>query len=236
MNSPHLEAVGVSFTAGCAKGPPLEVLNSIDLSFGAGAIALLSGPTGAGKSTLLHLLGGLLRPTEGEIRADGEPISRWTAEHRDRWRRRVGILFQGAELIEDLTAAENVLMPLVPRPGSLAAKGDAVQRTLASLGDASLAGRPVMELSGGERQRIALARALVTEPAILLLDEPTAHQDDARAGEILNVITSARTRGALVVMASHDPRVTESGLADIIHQLEDGRLLRPPDASREPSP
>ncbi len=235
MTCTALEAVGVGFTAGYDQGRPLEVLDSIDLSFVAGAIALLSGPTGAGKSTLLHLLGGLLRPTEGEILADGEPVSRWTAEHRDRWRRRVGILFQGAELLEDLTAGENVLMPLVPRPGPLIAKEGAVRRILTSLGDASHAGRPVMELSGGERQRIALARALVAEPAVLLLDEPTAHQDDARATEILKIIASAKTRGALVVVASHDPRVTGSGFADTIHQLEGGRLLRPPAASREPS-
>ena len=141
-----------------------------------------------------------------------------------------------AELIEDLSAGENVLMPLVPRPGSLAAKRDAVRRVLASLDDTALADQPISELSGGERQRVALARALVTEPTILLLDEPTAHQDDDRVDEILGVITATTARPTCVVVASHDPRVVESGCADTVHCLAAGRLVPPGGLVREPSP
>jgi len=215
-----LQARGVGFVRAGGK----TILDTIDLAADAGAITALAGPTGAGKSTLLHLLGGLLRPTTGEILADDNAISRWTAAHRDRWRRRVGLLFQHAELIGDLSAAENVLLPLVPRPGNLATKEAAVRHALEELEVATFADQAARDLSGGERQRVALARALVGRPEVLLLDEPTAHQDDARSARILEVVGAARDQGAIVVVASHDPRVLEAGLADQVRQLEGGRL------------
>ena len=201
------------------------ILQGIDLRFSAATVTLLTGPTGAGKSSLLHLLGGLLRPTEGQIVADGEAISRWTAAHRDRWRRQVGIAFQQAHLVADLSVEENVLLPLVPRPGGLRAKSAAVREWLERLQVAALAEQPARELSGGERQRVALARALVTEPRLLLLDEPTAHQDRAQVARILEELDAARRRGALVVVATHDPRLVESGVADCCRVLAAGRLL-----------
>ncbi len=211
-------------SVGFVRGGDKTILDAIDLTADAGAVTALAGPTGSGKSTLLHLLGGLLRPTTGEVLADDDAISRWTAAHRDRWRRRVGLLFQHAELIGDLSAAENVLLPLVPRPGDLATKGEAVRRALEDLEVAAFADQAARDLSGGERQRVALARALVGEPEILLLDEPTAHQDDAHSARILEIVGAARDRGAIVVVASHDPRVLGAGLADQVGRLEDGRL------------
>ncbi len=224
MSLSRLEMVGVGLAKQRAGAQPRTILAGINLTFTAGAVTALAGPTGAGKSSLLHLLGGLLRPTEGEILADGESISRFTAAHRDRWRRNVGILFQGAELLLDLSGGENILLPLIPRPGSIRAKAEAVDRILATLDAQRLVDQPARELSGGERQRVALARALVTEPPLLLLDEPSAHQDDGRVFSILEFIGATKDRGAMVVIASHDPRVLESGIADSVHVLEEGRL------------
>jgi putative ABC transport system ATP-binding protein len=216
---------GPAVRRGADGGATEAILQRIDLSCRAGSVTLLTGPTGAGKSTLLYLLGGLLRPSEGRILADGEAISRWTAAHRDRWRRRVGILFQSAYLVDDLSVGENLLLPLVPRPGRLREKVAVVQEWLERLGLSELASQPASELSGGERQRAGLARALVTEPGILLLDEPTAHQDAAQVARVLAEVAGARERGALVVVASHDPRLLESGVADRVRRLERGRLL-----------
>jgi len=190
-----------------------------DTVFAAGTLTLLTGATGTGKTTLLHLLAGLLRPTTGEILADGEAVSRWTAAHRDRWRRDVGLLLQHAPLLEDRRADENVLAPLVPRPGPTADKLTAAAAALAAVGSQDLAARPVRELSGGERQRVALARALAPRPAVLLLDEPTAHQDDGRIPGILAAAHAARDRGAVVVVASHDPRAAAAAAPDAVVHL-----------------
>ncbi len=194
------------------------------LTFVSGQHSMLTGPTGSGKTTLLHLLGGLLRPTSGEILADGDAVSRWTAAHRDRWRRRVGILFQHGELLDELNAGENVLAPLVPRQGSLGEKQEAVHRALESVGALHLLDRNARQLSGGERQRVALARAIVDTPDLLLLDEPTSHQDDDRTLLILKVCTDARARGAIVITASHDPRLSKADTIDATHELVGGRV------------
>ncbi len=224
MTLTRMDVRSVSLVRTNRGGATATLLDAVDVSFRAGAVSLLVGPTGAGKTTLLHLLGGLIRPTTGEILADDDPVSRWTAAHRDRWRRQTGLLFQRAELIDDLSAGENVLAPLIPRPGTLATKIDASRRTLASLDAAHLERQPVRNLSGGERQRVALARALVADPALLLLDEPTAHQDDTRCELILDVVTAADRRGAIVVVASHDARIVSSEVADAVYALDGGRL------------
>jgi len=197
------------------------------MAFESGRHVLLTGPTGSGKTTLLHLLGGLVRPQSGEILADGVAVSRWTAAHRDRWRQRVGILFQHMELIDGLNADQNVMAPLVPRPGSVRDKIVAVAEALAKVGAETLAHRQVRALSGGERQLVALARAIVGHPDLLLLDEPTSHQDDDHVRLILDRVNEANDRGAIVITASHDPRLTGAVGIDATHVLGGGRVGEP---------
>jgi putative ABC transport system ATP-binding protein len=186
------------------------------------------GPTGSGKSTLLYVLSALLRPSAGEVFATGQPISRWTSTHQDRWRQQVGICFQRFELWPELTALENVMVPLLPRYMSVSALRARARSALERTAAADLAPRPSGELSSGEQQRVALARALVTGPSYLLADEPTAHQDDHGTATVLNALTEEAARGAAVVVTSHDPRLTEHRgphWASACYRLKRGRLL-----------
>ena len=224
MTGPGLACRDVSLVRAGPSGEPRTVLDGVSAAFRRGRVSLVAGPMGAGKSSLLQLLGGLLRPTAGEVLADGEPVSRWTAGHRDRWRRGVGYVFQQTHLWADLTGLENVLLPLVPRGGRLSALRARSNETLDRLGALDLAPRRVRELSGGERQRVALARALVTRPSFLLVDEPTAHQDEEGVGLVLETLASAVEWDAVVVVASHDPRVLDApGFRDR-RRLVRGRL------------
>jgi ABC-type lipoprotein export system ATPase subunit len=206
------------------QGEGRAVLDGLDASFGPGLVTVVEGATGAGKSTLLHVLGGLLRPDQGEVLADGQAVSRFTAAHRDRWRRDVGLVFQSPHLLSGLTVLENVMLPLVPR-------GHAVDRlraqALAALertAIAHLAGRDPNDLSGGERQRVSLARALVTGPRFLLADEPAAHQDRAGLDNVMDQLAAAARAGAVVVVVSHDPRLASGHLDWRRLRLESGRL------------
>ena len=203
---------------------PSEVLRGIDAAFPPGTLSLISGPTGAGKTTLLHLLAGLLRPTAGEMRWGEEAVSRWHAAHKDRWRRQVGIVFQHQRLLGDLTAGENVLLPLIPRRIPLRDQAAAVERALERVGLGDKAKRPAARLSGGERQRLALARAIAVQPALLLADEPSAFQDDARTAALMDLLAAERERGAVVVVCTHDPRLGSATAVDGRYRLKRGRL------------
>jgi putative ABC transport system ATP-binding protein len=179
------------------------VFRGVSAVFPGSAIGLVTGENGSGKTTLLHLLAGLLRPTAGDIEADGRSVSRWTASHRDRWRRRVGIGFQHLRLIGDLTALENVMLPSLPRERSLRKLRERAMAALEKLECAGLAFRSAEGLSGGERQRVALARALAHHPRYLLVDEAFSHQDRKGAALIKAALVGMAEGGATVVASAH---------------------------------
>jgi len=206
-----------------AKGP---VLASVEVRFDPGTLTLVTGETGAGKSTLLHLLAGLLRPTGGEIRVDGQPVSRWPASHRDRWRRSVGIVFQHLALVPDLSAAENLLLPMVPRKIAWSGMQKQIHESLVDADLADLGRFPARELSGGQRQRLAMARALVVEPRFILADEPTAFQDDDHARQMIAQLQDAADAGAVIVVCSQDPRLKGSAAFHRRYHLASGLLVR----------
>ncbi len=183
------------------------VLESVEAVFTPGTVSLVTGNTGSGKSTLLHLLAGLLRPTAGEVWADGQPVSRWPSRHRDPWRQQVGIVFQHLALIPDLTVGENLLLPLIPRRITWSRMQEEIRRQLADAGLSALTDAPTNTLSGGQRQRLAIARALVARPRFVLADEPTAFQDDHHATQISAQLGTAAREGAVVVICTHDPRL-----------------------------
>jgi putative ABC transport system ATP-binding protein len=201
------------------------ILDGLNFAVGRGELLLLTGSSGAGKSTLLHLLCGILRPSAGGVWIDERPVSRFAAPHRDLARRAIGLLPQKLHLVEWLDVASNVSLPLVARGVTATER---VAELLGKLELAPLGARRTAQLSGGERQRVALARALVSEPPLLLLDEPTAHQDDAHAATMLAVVGEALRAGSTLVVAAHDARVErwarESRACGWHAELSGGRL------------
>jgi ABC-type lipoprotein export system ATPase subunit len=197
-------------------------LDGVSAAFPPGAVSAILGATGVGKSTLLHVLAALLRPDEGRVLAEGQPVSSWIAAHRDRWRRQVGLGFQAPLFLDGLTVLENVMAPRVPLERSIGAAVDQARAALEAAGVSHLADRPPSAISGGERQRVGLARALVGCPNYLVLDEPTAHQDDAGARIVVEAVQAAARRGAVVVVATHDDRIAPT--IDRPWRLAQGRL------------
>src|SRR3954470_5722046 len=183
-----------------------EVLKGITLDVGRGELMVIRGASGSGKTTLLAVLGGMLLPTSGEVWLDGEPVSRLRDHQRAEIRRaKVGYLFQDFGLIEQMSVLDNLLLSLVPEgraSGSVARALSLLER----FGIGSLSRSSVSALSGGERQRVALARARMLGPAVLLLDEPTAHLDESRARTLMDDLLGLAEEGTAVLIASHDPR------------------------------
>jgi putative ABC transport system ATP-binding protein len=203
-----------------------EVLKGVSLELQRGEMLLVRGPSGSGKTTLLAILGGMLLPTSGEVWLGGEAISRLRDHQRAEVRRgKVGFLFQDFGLIEGMNVLDNVLLPLVPMGSSKAAATTQAMALLDQLGIADHARANVTSLSGGERQRVALARARIAGPEVLLLDEPTAHLDTARAQSLMTDLARLCDQGAAVLVASHDARVDDVERIDRRLDLHDGRLV-----------
>lgn len=216
----------VTLTRPTPDGQPRTILDGVTATFASGSFHLIVGAIGSGKTTLLHLLATLLRPTSGVVLADDQPVSRFTAAHRDRWRRGVGLAFQAALLLPELTALENVMLPLIPRAPSLSQARQHALNQLERLQITHLAARRPPGLSGGERQRVTLARALVHAPALILADEPTAHQDPDGAALVLRLLTEEQARGATLIVVSHDLAVLQSDAPDVTWRLAEGALTR----------
>jgi putative ABC transport system ATP-binding protein len=219
-----LECRNVTIECSGGRGTPHLILDKISVCFRDGAMALITGPNGAGKSTLMHTLAGLLRPSSGEVRADGEPVSRWKTFFRDKWRQQVGLVFQHLLLLPGRTVLENVAAPLIPRVGSQPNLMHQARALLRHMDLLRLEHESVDFLSGGQRQKVANARALVVAPRFLLLDEPTAYLDDAEVQKMMTLWREMAGGGACVVVCSHDARL--SGSDDFIQRgrMDQGRL------------
>ncbi|MFN3885030.1 MAG: ABC transporter ATP-binding protein [Rhodocyclaceae bacterium] len=201
-------------------------LSGIDLTIPAHRVTALKGPSGSGKTTLLTILGCLARPTEGRVRLKGEDISglpeRFLTEIR---RKTFGFVFQQFNLIRGLSAIENVVLPAYPegRP-----RKALLEKAEALLDDVSLAQRrnaKVEWLSGGEQQRVAICRALINDPEVLIADEPTANLDTKLAQEFLAILEKLADQGRTIILTSHDPLVVESAVVDHVVTLRDGRIV-----------
>lgn len=220
---PALECHGLTrrFVEG---GAVINVLNGIDLSVAPGERIAIVGYSGAGKTTLLQLLGGLDTPTAGEVRVRGQNLSAVDNAQRGLIRNRhLGFVYQFHHLLPEFTALENVAMPLLVRRDPVAAIRVRAREVLERVGlGARLDHRPG-ELSGGERQRVAVARALVTEPAVVLADEPTGNLDRKTGETVLELmLTLNREVGASLVIVTHEARIAER--MGRVLRLQDGRL------------
>lgn len=202
----------------------VEVLKDLDLDVAAGDFIALMGPSGSGKSTLLNLIAGIDRPTSGRISIDGTDISQLSDAALARWRAaHVGFIFQFYNLIPVLTAYENVELPLQLTSLSRAERQQRVVQALTAVGLADRMTHTPNELSGGQQQRVAIARALITDPDLIVADEPTGDLDRASAEDILAMLQRLnRDMGKTILMVTHDPKAADAARA-IIH-LEKGQL------------
>ena len=203
----------------------VHALRDVDLEVGRGELVAVRGRSGSGKTTLLSLIGGLDRPTSGDVILDGRSLAEMDGDALvDIRRRNVGFIFQAFGLLSILTAAENVEVPLRLVRADPRERDDRVAVLLELVGLGGRARHRPHELSGGEQQRVAIARALANRPDVLLADEPTGQLDSATGRSIMGLLRSVvRSEGVTALSATHDPLIVD--MADRVLELRDGRLL-----------
>ena len=201
-----------------------EVLQNISFSIEPGEVVLLTGPSGCGKTTLLTLIGALRTVQQGQVSVLGQSLDGAGRRRRQQVRRRIGMIFQGHNLLRCLTAEQNVQMGADLLPDlSYRARRDEARQWLRAVGLEDQMAKVPHDLSGGQKQRVAIARALAANPRLLLADEPTAALDSRTGREVVELLRRlAREQSCAVLMVTHDPRIVD--VADRLLQMEDGRL------------
>ena len=214
------------------RGPEqVDVLHGVDLDIEAGDFAALMGPSGSGKTTLLNLIGGLDSPTSGSIEIDGQRIDAMKSGQLAQWRsNNVGFVFQFYNLMPTLTALKNVELPLLLTRLSSAQRRRNAEIALELVGLKERGKHRPAELSGGQQQRVAIARAIVSDPTLLICDEPTGDLDRASAEDILGLLqTLNREHGKTIVMVTHDPKAAEYATHTL--HLDKGTLVEQAEAA-----
>jgi putative ABC transport system ATP-binding protein len=201
----------------------VRALCGVSVDVAPGEYLAVMGPSGSGKSTLMHVLAGLDKPTEGYVELEGDNVTKMKDKELTLLRRRrVGFVFQAFNLIPQLTAEENIVLPLTL--GRQSANGN-LEALLAQVGLSDRRHHKPTELSGGQQQRVAVARALITEPAVVFADEPTGNLDSKSSDEILTLLRRASTeRGQTTVMVTHDAHA--ASYSDRVVFLDDGKIVR----------
>ena len=219
-----IQAAGVCHSYG-QGGMRRQVLQGISLTIQPGEVVLLTGPSGCGKTTLLTLIGALRSVQEGQLDVLGVPLRGASASQRRRVRRRIGMIFQGHNLLRCLTAEQNVQMgaDLLPQR-SYGTRRALAREWLRAVGLGDQLQKLPHDLSGGQKQRVAIARALAAQPELLLADEPTAALDGRTGREVVELLRRlAREQGCGVLMVTHDPRILD--VADRLLEMEDLSLI-----------
>jgi ABC-type lipoprotein export system ATPase subunit len=221
------EKVYKSYRMGAAE---VSVLKGVDLAVKRGEFVAIVGASGSGKSTLLHILGALDKPDKGVVKFEGRDLSRTSAGELNRFRNTmVGFVFQFYHLLDELNVLENVFLPAMVRKGIigwLVSRRRARSRARELLGELGLgerANHKPYQLSGGERQRVAIGRALMNEPRLLLVDEPTGNLDSETGNGILKVFEELNRAGQTIVMVTHDEKIAQR--AERIITLADGKII-----------
>jgi ABC-type lipoprotein export system ATPase subunit len=220
---PVLRARGLEKDYGQGAGL-VRALDDVELEVAAGETLAVMGPSGCGKSTLLHLLGGLERPSAGEVWLEGRRVDELSEKARARLRRHaIGFVFQAFHLMDELTAAENVELPVLLGGRSPRAARRRAAELLERVGLTERAEHLPSALSGGERQRVAIARALSNRPLVVLADEPTGNLDSAATLDVLRLLDSLRSAGQTLVVVTHDSRIAAT--ADRLISMRDGAFV-----------
>lgn len=207
-----------------AEPARVAAVNGVDLDIATGETVAIMGPSGCGKSTLLQMLGGLERPSRGEISLDGQRVDLMSETALARLRRsRIGFVFQSFQLMDELTAAENVELPALL--AGQRARHARLQATtlLEQVGLADRASFLPTALSGGQRQRVAVARALINQPLLVLADEPTGNLDSEATIEVLHLLHALHDAGQTLILVTHDSRIAAT--ADRLIEMRDGKFV-----------
>ncbi len=205
-------------------GTLVRALDGVDLRIAPNTFTVVMGPSGSGKSTLLYLLGGLDRPTSGEILVDGQRLDGMDENELALFRRRkMGFIFQSFNLLQSMSALENVSFPMQFAGVPAAGRTRRARELLENVGLGNRSHHKPGELSGGQQQRVAVARALVNDPALILADEPTGNLDTASGAAIMQLLSDLHRAGRTVLVVSHDPRMTRFATHRIY--LLDGRIV-----------
>jgi cell division transport system ATP-binding protein len=215
------QSVSKQYTYGDAQGS--YALHDVTLAIGKGELVYLAGPSGAGKSTLMKMVAGVERPTSGKVIVSGHDVGRIKPAGIPFLRRNIGIIFQQQRLLNDRNILANTMLPMLVTGARTA---EAEQRARAALDKVGLLDRAramPLELSGGEQQRVAVARAIVNRPQIILADEPTANLDRVAADKVLDALRSFHAVGVTCVISTHDDYVLER--AERVIRLENGQLV-----------
>jgi ABC-type lipoprotein export system ATPase subunit len=218
----QLEDICKTYRAGELDVP---VLKGVSMTIRRGELVALMGASGSGKTTLMNILGCLDRPSSGRYWLDGQDVSALSAAQRARLRgRKIGFVFQSFNLLPRTSALDNALMPLTYAPGRIADAEKRKQATalLQLVGLGGQLGRTPRQLSGGEQQRVAVARALVNRPVLLLADEPTGNLDSRTSAELLRLFQQLNAGGLTILLVTHDPEV--AGHAQRVIRIRDGRI------------
>ncbi len=202
----------------------VHALRDVSLTIEGGEYLSIMGPSGSGKSTLLNILGILDQPNGGEYRLNDKPISSLNEDEQARIRREhIGFIFQSFHLIPRLTAAENIALPLTLAGVDLNVRKEKVAHALDALGLSERAEHRPDQLSGGQRQRVAIARAMVTEPELVLADEPTGNLDRASGEDVIHALEALQQRNITLVVVTHDPSLGQRAHRQI--HMDDGRIV-----------
>jgi ABC-type lipoprotein export system ATPase subunit len=220
-----IEAVNLWKIYNQGKKYEVEAVTDATITAENGAITALVGPSGCGKTTLMSMIGQLLTPTKGKVMVDGENITAYSDGWKAVFRRKnIGFVFQHINLLPNLNALENVMIPLICHDVNPADYKDAALKLLDQLGLSERAYFNVEQLSGGQQQRVAVARALVTEPKIIVADEPLTFVDEASAKKITDFLVQLREQGKTILISTHVENLAK--LADKTYVINDGKVIK----------
>lgn len=215
---------GVTKVYNPGRPDEFRALTEVSVAIAAGEVVVLKGPSGSGKTSLLSLVGCMARPTAGRILVAGRDVARLPEHALTGIRRQTfGFIFQQFHLLREVSVLENVLLPLFPLETGFAAMRQRGEALLEQLGLAGKRNFKVRQLSGGEQQRVAVARALINAPQVIIADEPTAHLDSRLSRDLLDILVGLNQEGRTILIATHDPEVFGHPAISRVIEMRDGR-------------